>query len=145
MNPRIINVADIVEANGKTVRENNMELQHKIPLDSLVEVKYDKWHGNGASEKIHARLYVVQHSRDCDGTPMYTLSGWKHESINSLLSEYGAPIMEKSSSDKLSKIADMFKFVAGFSEESLTVIEVTPDIMSGKDCLEWTEEEKFKN
>jgi len=37
------NFGDIVEKNGKTIRENNLALTHKIPIDTLVEVKYDQW------------------------------------------------------------------------------------------------------
>jgi len=61
-------VADVVENNGLTIRENNMKTEHKIPLGSLVEVNipYIEEHG--------VRLFVVSHERDCDGTPLYTLS-----------------------------------------------------------------------
>lgn len=58
-------VADIVEANGKTIRENNREKSHEFALGSLVEVTYNN---------SGLRLYVVQHSRDCDGAPLYNLS-----------------------------------------------------------------------
>jgi hypothetical protein len=33
-----INIADIVEENGKTVRENNLDMAHDISIGSLVEV-----------------------------------------------------------------------------------------------------------
>ena len=71
-----INVADLPDPNsdGKTYRETNAEREHSIPIGSLVEVKYDEWHGDGACEKIHARLWVVRHDRDCDMTPLYSLS-----------------------------------------------------------------------
>ena len=61
-------VADIVEKNGLTIRENNLKAEHKIPLGSLVEVNipYIEEHG--------VRLFVVSHERDCDGSPLYTLS-----------------------------------------------------------------------
>jgi hypothetical protein len=72
-----INVADIVEENGKTIRENNLEKTHDIPIGTLVEVKYDEWYGDGACEKVHARLWVIGHSRDCDGTPLYNLSKYR--------------------------------------------------------------------
>lgn len=61
-------VSEIVESNGKTIRQNNMELQHNIPLGALVEVNYEYGDMNGV------RLFVVNHSRDCDGTPLYDLS-----------------------------------------------------------------------
>ncbi len=48
-------IHDIVEENGKTIKENNLEKQHKIQIDSLVEVKFDPWFGEGACWKVHAR------------------------------------------------------------------------------------------
>lgn len=51
---------------GKTWKELNMEKQHKYPLGALVEINYGEAKG--------ARLFVVCHTRDCDGTPLYILS-----------------------------------------------------------------------
>ena len=67
---KYINVADIVEPNGKTIRENNMEKQHNLRVGDLVEVKTDEWKGDGACMKIHARMFIVWCGRDCDGTPL---------------------------------------------------------------------------
>jgi hypothetical protein len=57
---------DVVEKNGKTVRENNMAQTHNFPIGSLVEIK-----------DTQERLYVKKHTRDCDGTPLYSLSVYK--------------------------------------------------------------------
>ncbi len=46
---------------GKTIRQENMEIQHKYPLGSLVEII------DGV------RLYVVEHTRDRDGELLYSL------------------------------------------------------------------------
>ena len=111
-------VHDIVEENGKTIKENNLARQHAIPIGALVEVKFDKWHGDGACEKVHARLWVVKHTRDCDGTPMYTLSRWKSPE-------------------------DAFAFMnfhTGFVDKSLTPIEITDRVREGYGALEWGEE-----
>lgn len=70
---RIILLHDMLEANGKTIKENNLEEKHSIPIDTLVEVKFNSWFGDGACWKVHARLWVDSHTRDCDGTPLYTL------------------------------------------------------------------------
>jgi len=60
---KLINIADMKNPEtGKTYREENNEKIHNIPLGTLVEV------GEGL------RLFVVQHDRDCDGTPLYSLS-----------------------------------------------------------------------
>jgi hypothetical protein len=60
--------SDIVEANGKTARENNLARPHLIPLDALVEIDCPE------SEFHGVRAFVVEHARDCDGTPLYSLS-----------------------------------------------------------------------
>ena len=60
---------DIVEANHKTIRQNNMERQHAIPIGAFVEIDckdVPEWHG--------CRLYVTKHCRDCDGTSLYALA-----------------------------------------------------------------------
>lgn len=66
-------VPNIVEANGKTIKENNLAQGHAIPLGALVEVNLDY------SEEHGIRMYVCEHSRDCDGTPLYTL--WPSKAI----------------------------------------------------------------
>ena len=65
----IVNVADIVEPNGKTWRENNLAKNHDIALGTLVELIPSDY-----EEKGGVRLFVVNHSRDCDGTPLYDMS-----------------------------------------------------------------------
>ena len=64
---QVVFVGDIVEENGKTVKENNTARVHQIPLGSLVEITCD-------GELNGLRLFVVHHSRDCDGEPLYDLS-----------------------------------------------------------------------
>lgn len=110
----LIVFGDIVEANGKTIRENNMKLGHNIPIGSLVEVKYDEWHGDGACQVVHARLWIVAHSRDCDGSPLYCLSRWKDP-------EFAMAVKQ---------------LKCGFSEDCLTVVEVTPELIRGEGALE---------
>lgn len=86
----IINLSDIVEDNGKTVRENNMEKQHNIPLGQVVELDIDPEYcgciqiykkeqtrdGNEVALCYPAKIkmIVVGHNRDCDGTPLYCIS-----------------------------------------------------------------------
>lgn len=65
-------VGDIVETNGKTVKENNLNKNHNIPLKSLVEIVNMEENEEGSENGL--RLFVVGHSRDCDGTPLYDLS-----------------------------------------------------------------------
>lgn len=108
-------VHDIIEDNGKTIKENNLAKLHNIPIGTLVEVKWDEWFGGGACIKSHARLWVVIHSRDCDGTPLYVLSKWKDPATAKRFHE-----ME-----------------GGFGEESLTPIEITQELKDGYGALEW--------
>lgn len=87
----MINVSDIVEANGKTIKENNLKLKHLIPIGTLVEINIGK---DDYLEVNGARAFVVEHTRDCDGTPLYSLSlskrpdaiihrngGWSEDSL----------------------------------------------------------------
>ena len=53
---------------GKTWEEKNLERKHAIPLGSLVEIHAEEMPENGV------RLFVCQHTRDCDGEPLYTLT-----------------------------------------------------------------------
>lgn len=59
----VINIADLREANGKTIRQNNLERKHTIATGRLVEV---------ISSGL--RLWVWGYGRDCDGTPLYHLT-----------------------------------------------------------------------
>lgn len=101
----IIYVPNIVESNGKTVRENNLEQKHKIPLKTLVEVNvpYIEEHG--------LRAFVCEHTRDCDGSPLYSLYYSKDfdnleytKSVNNLV--YRAMV------------------TSGFSEDGLVIIKL---------------------
>jgi len=64
--PEIVVLHDIVEKNGKTIRENNLEKQHKMKIGDLVEITFDEYRG--------VRLWICELSRDCDGTPLYSLT-----------------------------------------------------------------------
>ena len=114
-----------VEANGKTRRENNLETQHKIPLLSLVEVLGENSPTDYKSNH-HAglRLWVVAHARDCDGTPLYTLSFDKSicRKYEELKNQPESPRHDfLKASLKASYNGAM---CCGFSEDSLKVIEV---------------------
>lgn len=116
-----VNIADMVNPEtGKTYREENYALAHKIPVGTLVEVKFDSWFGRGCCWKVHARLFVYAHTRDCDGTPLYSLSRWKPGELPHL------------QTDKHH----------GFGEDALTIVEVTPELIEGHGALEWGEDEK---
>lgn len=133
----LINVADIVEENGKTIRDNNLEKVHSIPIGTLVEVKYDEWHDGGACEKVHARLYVVSHDRDCDGTPLYSLSPYKEPLFVEGSLKFRDPDGWWIKEETVLKMAN--RIIFGFSEGKLTPIEVTQDLKDGVGALLWDE------
>lgn len=115
----LVNVADLVNpATGKTYREENKERSHAIPIGELVEFKLSQWHGDGCCQKIHARMWVVLHSRDCDGTPLYGVSKWKDPSFAKQVNE----------------------IIGGLDEASLTTIKVTAELGRGEDALQWEED-----
>jgi hypothetical protein len=135
-----INLADIVEANGKTILENNLEKTHDIPIGTLVEIKFDIWHGDGACEKTHARLWVVSHDRDCDGTPLYSVSKYKEPLfVDGNLKYRGADGWWLKTEVTLNIAHELH---SGFPRESLTVIPVTSELIGGVGSLHWNEDEK---
>jgi hypothetical protein len=69
----IVNIADLIDDNGKTIRENNLEKIHNVPLGTLVDVHFRVDYSGGAFQIIKGKMYVVSHDRDCDGTPLYSL------------------------------------------------------------------------
>ena len=113
----IINVADILEKNGKTIRENNLNINHKIPLGTLVEII--SWDEESSLCYGGLRLFVVHHQRDCDGTPLYGLS-WDIEAVNyanKQVSDIKDPV------DRFIFHVEKAKILNGFSEESLKIIK----------------------
>ncbi len=59
---------------GESFKETNLKKTHGIPIGKLVELmpRTDPEHGG-------VRLYVVAHTRDCDGTPLYAMSATKSD------------------------------------------------------------------
>jgi hypothetical protein len=66
------NVADFVDPEdpaGRTFRQINLTRAHAIPIGTLVEIlPYED------SSRDGVRMFVAFHARDCDGTPLYSLS-----------------------------------------------------------------------
>lgn len=76
----MINVADLLCPNdpeGRTYRQVNADKKHHIPIGALVEVLQDEKY----LYKNLPRLFVVNHTRDCDMTPLYYLSLQKDSTI----------------------------------------------------------------
>ncbi len=124
-NSVLFNVADLPsdsnDPNSLTYREVNRKKKHKIPVGTLVEVKFDSWFGEGACIKAHARLWVFDHTRDCDETPLYSLCSRPLGYVEGIV--------------MVACIGDVYKL--GFSEDRLTPVEVTKSVRRGEDALEW--------
>ena len=78
---------------GKTYREENAEMRHRIPIGTLVQIN------NGA------RAFVIKHNRDCDQTPLYALS------------------LDKRDIELLREGHAVLGMGGGYPEESLIVVE----------------------
>jgi hypothetical protein len=128
---------DVVEGNGKTIRENNLAKKHKLTVDTLVEVKFDKWHGDGCCEKIHGRYWIVDCGRDCDGTPLYSLSHMKLRTAEELVESMGRPRGSKGFELAVHMVGHWH---GGFAEDDLTPVEVTTQIRRGYGALRWKDD-----
>lgn len=107
----VIMMHDIVEANGKTIKENNLEKTHNIPVGALVELVGDPEHPAPAHDGI--RAFVAIQSRDCDGTPLYWLTlRWQDIAWDNKWPE---------GYDRL-----RVHWTGGFSEESLRMLRQLP-------------------
>ena len=60
---------------GKTWSQENAEKTHNIPLGAIVEcLSYVGQDGEDTNQHTGLRLFVVEHIRDFDKTPLYSLS-----------------------------------------------------------------------
>ena len=113
----MIFIGDIVESNGRTVKENNLSISYNIPLGSLVEITNE-------DEDSGVRLFVVSHDRDCDGTPLYGLSFDKN--VQEKIIKLEQELENDEDVDRLTRLMIEFtkcKISNGYSECSLTVIK----------------------
>jgi hypothetical protein len=70
--PIFVNIADLKnpsDPQGRSYREVNLAKTHGIPVGTLVELRQG------------ARLFVVHHHRDCDGTPLYAMSHDRDDTV----------------------------------------------------------------
>lgn len=127
----IICVSDIVEANGQTVRQNNLALVHDIPLGTLVEIGDPEYPDNEPDSNDGVRLFVVKHSRDCDGTPLYDLSFNPNAQVDATKVEEDLKEWRLSNDDVMFRMTYFQHqrvegaIIRHFGRSSLTVIERT--------------------
>lgn len=121
---QFVMLSDIVEQNGKTVKENNLSKQHLIPIGSLVELSNKDYPDEAPRDGL--RLFVVHHSRDCDGTPLYDLSAkadaqQEYEKYDELRSQSTG---QEWAIYNLQYVMAMGAIMRHYSEESLTIIRM---------------------
>ncbi len=116
--PNYFNMSSIIEDNGNSIIVNNLNKCHSLKLGSLVEVSFTKSDFNGL------RLFVVEHTRDCDGSPNYSLSFDKNiiNKLTNLDTEDITDLMLKYS-NALSKERLLGAISRGYAEDSLKLIE----------------------
>ena len=86
----IVFLHDLVETNGKTIKENNLEIQHDIPLGTLIEVDCS------CAEEHGTRMFIAAYGRDCDGEPLYSLTSKRNMCDDKIsIDEYGHPRSEQ--------------------------------------------------
>ena len=121
-------VGDIVEENGKTVKENNLAVNHNVPIGSLVEITYESKYDEPHERVKGLRLFVVKHSRDCDGSPLYSLSYSltaqdEYDKIEQDIAQHKYGDEMEWRLMMLLKWQAMGKILNGYDEGSFTVIE----------------------
>lgn len=78
----IIQVSQIIESNGLPNFINNLNQHHQIPLMSSVSIKLDTDSDNNIDPS--QQFFVVSHTRDCDGTPLYHIANTDFKTAISL-------------------------------------------------------------
>lgn len=118
---------DIVEANGKTIRQNNLAMKHTLPLGTLVEAEVSVEMAKGTFLTGKAKFYVFTHDRDCDGTPLYGIASESWESLADCLQKTPEEMMSIMHGDRnvWYRIMGAFKiqYFHGYSEDILAVVE----------------------
>ncbi len=126
----IINFSNIVEANGKTIRQNNLERKHKYPIGTIVKFEVNESHEDNIFVKGTVQAYVCRQTRDCDGSPLYTMSLWNpdiwsdiHPSLTP--EDYDETLKNLSSFSQRRQIYEfLFKiWFNNYGEESLTEVK----------------------
>ena len=106
---KAVNISDLTNPeSGKSYREENNEKTHNIPLGTLVEIDFDDSYLETPVKGL--RLFVVSHDRDCDGTPLYSLS-------------FNKDWEEKPGNEYIPRIAYKMQLESGYNEGSLKVIK----------------------
>lgn len=79
----IVNLSTMIENNGLPVFINNLNKPHTIPLMSSVSIQPDSEENNSFIDST--QFFIVAHTRDCDGTPLYHLANTNFNTAISLV------------------------------------------------------------
>ena len=133
MSNKVIVLADMKpEGSSKTYRELNNELQHAIPLNSLVQMRRYGKNVNGNSDYIDNTqgmiLRVAKHGRDCDGTPLYYMSHMKAEDYESRMAFVSKGYMVL---DGMNWKGELFGplLYGGFGKDAIKLIALPEDVI----------------
>ncbi len=117
---KVVFFKDLVEDNGKTIEQNNLSNGHKYPIGTLVKFETETCHG-GSETKTSGTLYVMEHTRDCDGSPLYLLGAMDlskpenkkdYDELALSLNEHARRIYKKG----------LFDMIFNMGEDSLTKV-----------------------
>lgn len=113
----------LVEKNGKTIRQNNMQIKHGFAVNDRVRFFHDQW-------DQHILAYVSILSRDCDGEPLYVLVPDRNKVEK--IQECERIISNKYSSDEDKQFANFERMTttvfSGYTAQSLEPIDVPGEL-----------------
>ena len=139
-NANTVLFSDLLEPNGLTIRQNNLARQHKFPIGTLVHCKYDETHASGSSCRTEGNLWVIEHTRDCDGTPLYTVGMMPLPDVDDPF--LGRFVLDLRASSVLAKMLSTKMLgvcCTHLSETGMTEVQVTPDLLRGVDAITWND------
>jgi hypothetical protein len=118
--PRFILIYDLPadpdNPGGPTIKEVNLAIQHSIPIRALVEITDSDFDDSAAG----VWMYVVHHTRDCDGTLLYCLSHDRYD---------------RTRPNPRMLCGERTRWIGGYSETDLRVVSTTPGREEGREAL----------
>lgn len=113
----------LVEENGKTIRQNNMQIKHGFAVNDRVRFFHDQW-------DQYILAYVAILSRDCDGEPLYVLVPDRNKVER--IQECERIISNKYSSDEDKQFANFERMTttifSGYTAQSLELVDVPGEL-----------------
>ena len=117
-------------ATGKTWCQENSEKMHNIPLGAIVEcLPYGNTPEEDYNEHTGLRLFVVEHNRDFDQTPLYSLSYMplaeyleKTQALKNLKITWADQYLKRDLTGRASMLINYR--INGIAEEDLKVIKL---------------------